>query len=294
MPPVAGRAKAKLAPVVSLLREVATEWSKDNALSLGAALAYYTLFSLAPLLLLIIAIVGLAFGRAAAEGAISNALGGAVGPETAAVIEGMIRSASAPASGVIATVLSLLTMFFGASGVFGQLQSSLNQIWGVTAGRRRGVRGIVAQRVASFSLILGIGFLLFLSLLVSAVLSAVHELLTEHLPVLAGVLPPLNFLISFLMITALFALIFKVLPDARMQWRDVWPGAAVTALLFTVGKSLIGIYLGRKGTASVYGAAASLVVLLLWVYYSAQILLIGAEFTEVYSRRYGSRRAEGG
>ncbi len=293
MPPVAERPNARLAALVSFLREVATEWSKDNALSLGAALAYYTLFSLAPLLLLIIAIVGLAFGRAAAQGEIVTRVGGAVGPEAATVIEGMIRSASVPASGVIATVISLVTMFFGASGVFGQLQSSLNQIWGVTAGRRRGVRGMVRQRVASFSLILAIGFLLFLSLLASTVLAAVREILAEHLPVLAGILPPLNFLVSFLMISALFALIFKVLPDARMRWWDVWPGAAVTALLFTVGKSLIGIYLGRKGSTSVYGAAASLVVLLLWVYYSAQILLIGAEFTEVYSRRYGSRRTEG-
>jgi membrane protein len=282
----------KLEPGVSFLREVASEWSKDNALSLGAALAFYTLFSLAPLLLLIIAIVGLVFGRAAAQGEIVARVAGAVGPEAATVIEGMIKSASAPASGVIATVVSLATMLFGASGVFGQLQTSLNQIWGVTAGRRRGVRGMVRQRLASFSLILGIGFLLFLSLLVSAVLAGVHELVAAHLPALSGLLQPANFLISFLMITALFALIFKMLPDARMRWRDVWPGAAVTALLFTVGKTLIGLYLGRTGRTSVYGAAASLVVLLLWVYYSAQILLIGAEFTEVYSRRYGSRRED--
>jgi membrane protein len=280
----------KLEPGVSFLREVASEWSKDNALSLGAALAFYTLFSLAPLLLLIIAIVGLAFGRAAAQGEIVARVGGAVGPEAATVIEGMIKSASTPASGVIATVVSLLTMLFGASGVFGQLQTSLNQIWGVTAGRRRGMRGMVRQRLASFSLILGIGFLLFLSLVVSAVLAGVHELLVEHVPALSGLLQPANFLISLFMITALFALIFKMLPDARMRWLDVWPGAAVTALLFTTGKTLIGVYLGRKGSTSVYGAAASLVVLLLWVYYSAQILLIGAEFTEVYSRRYGSRR----
>ena len=282
----------KVEPGVSFLREVASEWSKDNALSLGAALAFYTLFSLAPLLLLIIAIVGLAFGRAAAQGEIVARVAGAVGPEAATVIEGMIKSASTPASGVLATLVSLATMLFGASGVFGQLQTSLNQIWGVTAGRRRGVRGMVRQRLASFSLILGIGLLLFLSLLVSAVLAGVHELLVEHVPALSGLLQPANFLISLLMITALFALIFKMLPDAHMRWGDVWPGAAATALLFTVGKTLIGLYLGRTGRTSVYGAAASLVVLLLWVYYSAQILLIGAEFTEVYSRRYGSRRED--
>ena len=282
----------KLEPGVSFLREVVTEWRKDNALSLGAALAYYALFSLAPLLVLIIAIVGLAFGRAAAQGEIVARVAGAVGPEAAKVIEGMIARASAPASGVIATVASLATMLFGASGVFGQLQAALNQIWGVTAGRVRGVRGLVRRRVTSFSLILGIGLLLFLSLVVSAVLAAVNQLLAEHLPVLSALLPPLNFLVSFLMITALFALIFKVLPDAPMHWRDVWFGAAVTALLFTLGKTLIALYLGRTGRTSVYGAAASLVVLLLWVYWSAQILLVGAEFTEVYSRRYGSRRED--
>ena len=284
--------RGKLEPGVSFLREVVTEWRKDNALSLGAALAYYTLFSLAPLLVLIIAIAGLVFGRAAAEGEIVARVGDTVGPDAAKVIEGMVVGASAPTSGVIATVLSLATMLFGASGVFGQLQASLNQIWGVTGGVGSGVLGVVRRRVTSFGLILGIGFLLFLSLLVSAVLAGVHELLAEHLPMLSALLPPLNFLLSFLMITALFALIFKVLPDVRLQWRDVWVGAGVTALLFTAGKTLIALYLGRTGHASVYGAAASLVVLLLWIYYSAQILLVGAEFTEVYSRRYGSRRGQ--
>src|SRR2546422_5840499 len=218
-----------LEPGVSFLREVVAEWRKDNALSLGAALAFYTLFSLAPLLVLIIAIVGLVFGRAAAQGEIVAQVAGVVGPEAAKVIEGMVAKASAPTSGMIATVASLATMLFGASGVFGQLQAALNQIWGVTAGQRRGVRGLVRRRVTSFSLILGIGLLLFLSLVVSAVLAAVHPLLAEHLPVLSGVLPPLNFLVSFLMITALFALIFKVLPDARMDWRGVWVGAGVSA-----------------------------------------------------------------
>ena len=284
--------RGKLEPGVSFLREVVTEWRKDNALSLGAALAYYTLFSLAPLLVLIIAIAGLVFGRAAAEGEIVARVGDTVGPDAAKVIEGMVVGASAPTSGVIATVASLATMLFGASGVFGQLQASLNQIWGVTGGVGSGVLGVVRRRVTSFGLILGIGFLLFLSLLVSAVLAGVHELLAEHLPMLSALLPPLNFLLSFLMITALFALIFKVLPDVRLQWRDVWVGAGVTALLFTAGKTLIALYLGRTGRTSVYGAAASLVVLLLWIYYSAQILLVGAEFTEVYSRRYGSRRGQ--
>src|SRR3989449_1937783 len=228
-----------LEPGLSFLREVVAEWRKDNALSLGAALAFYTLFSLAPLLVLVVAIVGLVFGRAAAQGEIVARVGGTVGREAAKVIEGMVARASAPASGVIATVASLTTMLFGALGVFGQLQAALNQIWGVTAGKVRGVRGLVRRRVTSFSLILGIGLLLFLSLVVSAVLAAVHQLLAEHLPVLSGVLPPLNFLVSFLMITALFALIFKVLPDAPTHWRDVWLGAAGAGLPFPGGQTPI-------------------------------------------------------
>src|SRR5438067_7551698 len=172
-----------LEPGLSFLREVAAEWRKDNALSLGAALAFYTLFSLAPLLVLVVAIVGLVFGRAAAQGEIVARVGGAVGPEAAKVIEGMIARASAPTSGVIATVASLATMLFRAAGVFGQLQAALNQIWGVTAGRPRGMRGLVRRRVTSFSMILGIGLLLFLPLVVPAVLAALNQLLAQHLPV---------------------------------------------------------------------------------------------------------------
>ncbi len=280
----------KAEPVVSFLREVFAEWRQDNAMSQGAALAYYALFSMAPLLVLVVAIAGLVLGHAAAEGEVVTRIGGVVGPEGAKVIEGMIVGASRPASGVIATVASLMAMLFGATGIFGQLRASLNHIWGVTAKGPGGVRGLVMQRLAAFGMILGIGFLLLLSLAVSATLAAVHDLIARHLPVLSALLPALNFGVSYLVATALFAMIYKVLPDARMRWRDVWVGAAVTALLFTVGKSLIGLYLAHAGGASVYGAAASLVVLLLWIYYSAQVLLLGAEFTEVYSRRYGSRQ----
>src|SRR5256712_12024700 len=201
---VAASPRMKLEPGVSFLREVVTEWRKDNALSLGAALAFYALFSLAPLLLLIIATVGLVFGRAAAQGEIVARVAGAVGPEAAKVIEGMIARASAPASGVIATVASLATMLFGASGVFGQLQAALNQIWGVTAGRARGVRGLVRRRLTSFSLILGIGLLLFLSLVVSAVLPARHPLLAGDLPGLGGLLPAPNCLIPLPCLHAVF------------------------------------------------------------------------------------------
>jgi membrane protein len=275
--------------VLALLREVYEEWQKDNALSLGAALAYYTIFSMAPLLVLVIAIAGLVFGHAAAEGQIVGQIGDLVGAAPAKTIEGMIARASGAKAGIVATAVSLGTMALGASGVFGQLQQSLNLIWEASASRS-GLRGHLRRRAAAFGMILGIGFLLLVSLVASAGLAALHDLLARDLPLLGRILPIVNFLFSFGVITGLFAMIFKILPDVRLHWRDVWLGAAVTALLFTVGKALIGLYLGRAGVTSVYGAAGSFVLVLLWVYYSAQILFLGAEFTEVYSRRYGSRR----
>jgi membrane protein len=274
----------------SFLKEVFQEFSNDNALTLGAALAYYTVFSMAPLLVLVIAVAGLVFGRAAAQGEIVAQVQGVLGAAGAETIESMIERASQPASGIVATLISVATMIFGASGVFGQLQGSLNQIWGAETVRRTGVRGQVQRRLLAFSMILGTGFLLLVSLALSAVLAGVHRMLSELFPVLSEFLPLANFLLSFAIVTALFAMIFKLLPDARIEWRDVLLGAAVTALLFTIGKSLIGIYLGRAGVTSVYGAAGSLVLILLWVYYSSQLLFLGAEFTEVYSRRYGSRQ----
>ena len=276
--------------VTAFLREVVKEWSDDDALTLGAALSYYTIFSMAPLLVLAIAVAGLAFGRAAAQGEIVAQIQGVLGPSGAELIESMIERASEPASGVLATVISLVTMFFGASGVFGQLQGSLNKIWGADAVRRKGVKGQLQRRAASFSMILGIGFLLLVSLALSALISGLHRGIDEYLTIPSELLSLTNLTVSFVIVTALFAMIFKLLPDARIEWRDVWLGAAVTAVLFTIGKSLIGIYLGRAGVTSVYGAAGSLVLVLLWVYYSSQLLFLGAEFTEVYSRRYGSRR----
>jgi len=244
---------------------------------------------------LVIAVAGLALGRAAAQGEIVAQIEGLMGPDGAKMIEGMIVRASRPASGVVATLVSLGTMLLGASGVFGQLQAALDQIFGAEVNTRRGsgMRAAVRQRLAYVGMILGIGFLLLVSLVLSAALAAVHDLLAAHLPVAARVLPPLNFGLSLVVVSGLFALIYKVLPDVELTWRDVSLGAACTAILFTVGKTLIGIYLGRAGATSVYGAAGSLVLVLLWIYYSAQILLLGAEFTEVYSRRWGSRRTAG-
>jgi len=272
------------------LREVYAEWAADDALSLGAALAYYTVFSMAPLLVLVIALAGLVLGRSAAEGELVGQIGGLVGQAGAQAIQDMVTRASGPKAGVVASVVSLATMSLGATGVFGQLQHSLNKIWEAPPSRRSGLRGQVRKRVLAFGMILGIGFLLLVSLAVSAALALLHDLLAAHVPLLTRLLPTINLLVGFGIITALFAIIYKVLPDVDMRWRDVWPGAAVTALLFSMGKALIGLYLGRAGVTSVYGAAGSFVLVLLWVYYSAQILFVGAEFTEVYSRRYGSRR----
>jgi len=272
----------------AFLREVFDEWSKDDALSLGAALAYYTIFSMAPLLVLVIAIAGLVFGRDAAQGEIVGQLRGTIGEAGAQTVEDMIARASQPSSGITATIISLVTMFFGASTTFAQLQSSLNKIWDAKRSRS-GVRGQVQRRLVAFSMILAIGILLFLTLAASAALSGVHTWLEQYFPVAAQVLPLTNFVLSFAVVTALFAIIFKVLPDTPIEWRDVWAGAAVTALLFTIGKAGIAVYLGRASVTSVYGAAGSLVLILLWIYYSAQILFLGAEFTEVWSRWRGSR-----
>jgi membrane protein len=287
------RSLTVFASLVGLLREVYAEWRKDDALSMGAALAYYTVFSMAPLLVLVIAIAGLAFGRKAAEGQLVEQIGGLVGPGGAQAIQGMIARASGPAAGLFATTASLVTMALGASGVFGQLQHSLNRIWDAPPRTGGTFRTHVRQRMVAFGMILGIGFLLVVSLVLSAALAAVHELLAQHLPMLSRLLPVANTVLSLVVVTALFAMIFKVLPDVPLDWGDVWLGGLVTAVLFTVGKSLIALYLGRAGITSVYGAAGSLVLLLLWVYYSAQILFLGAEFTEVWSRRRQGRRRGG-
>lgn len=277
---------------VTFVRELYDQWQSDNALSHGAALAYYALFSMAPLLMLVIAIVGLVLGDAAARGQLVGKIENIIGADAARTVEGLIVNASVGRSGFLASAVSLITMLVGASGVFGQLRASLNQIWNVRAAASGGMAAAARQRLASFAVIVGIGGLLLASLLLTAALAAIHDVLARHLPVLTELLPAMNFLLSFLLTTSLFAMIYKLLPDVRMDWRDVWLGAAVTALLFTIGKTLIGLYLGRTGVASVYGAAGSLVLLLLWVYYCAQIFLVGAEFTEVYSRLFGSRREQ--
>ena len=275
--------------VWELLKKTFTAWSDDTVPRHGAALAYYTVLSLVPLLVVIIAMIGLIFGREAAEGYILEQIGSLVGPQSAAAIKEMIQRASEPSTGIVATVAATGTLLLGASGVFAQLQDSLNSIWGVRPKEGRGLWGLVRDRFLSVAALLGTGFLLLVSLALSAVLSAFGKWFGGWLPAPEFALQLLELLISLAVITGLFALIFKVLPDAHVAWSDVWVGAALTALLFTVGKFAIGLYLGKSDVGSAYGAAGSLVILLVWVYYSAQILLFGAEFTQVYANSLGLR-----
>jgi membrane protein len=279
----------KLSVLKEIAKETFSEWSEDKASRLAAALSYYTLFSVAPLLIIAIAVAGLAFGREAATDQIVGQIRGMVGQEGAEVIQTILQNASKTSTGIVATIVGVVTLLIGASGAFGQLQDSLNTIWEVKPKAGRGVKGILRDRFLSFSLVLVIGFLLLVSLVLSAVLAGVGKYLSDALPMPSFVLQAVNFAISFAVTTLLFALIFKVLPDAYIRWRDVWVGAAVTALLFSIGRFLIGLYLGRSSVGSAYGAAGSLVVLLLWVYYSSQVLFLGAEFTQVYANRFGSK-----
>jgi membrane protein len=270
----------------TLLRETLSEWWRDDALRLGAALSYYTVFSLAPILIVSVAVAGLVFGREAASGQLVAEMQGLLGPEGAQVISTLIeRAALKGDAGWIATAIGIATIVIGASGAFGQLQYALNEIWNVEAPPAKGFLGAVQDRFLSFSMVLVIGFLLLVALVVSAALSALDQVAGTYGAILQPIFAVVNFAASFALVTFLFAAIFKVLPNADIRWSDVWVGAAVTAGLFVVGKELIGLYLGNTSVASVYGAASSLVVLLVWVYYSAQILFLGAEFTQVFSRR---------
>ncbi len=272
-----------------LLKDTFNEWNEHKAPRLGAALAYYTLFSIAPLLIVVIAMAGLVFGQRAAEGQLVGEIRGLVGDEGAKLIQSMIENARQPASSIAATLIGLATLLLGALGVFAQLQDALNTIWGVAPKPGRGVLSIIQDRLLSFTMVLGTGFLLLVSLIISTALAALGKFFGQLMPIPPFILELINFVMSFAVITLLFALIFKYLPDAHTAWNDVWIGAAVTSLLFTIGKLLIGWYLGNNAVGSTYGAAGSLVVILLWIYYSAQILLFGAEFTQVYANRYGSR-----
>jgi len=278
----------KARDLFQLLKDSVKAWSDDKASRLAAALSYYTVFSIAPLLVIVIAVAGLVLGEEAVRGQIVSQIGDTVGPETAEFIQTLIANASEPSSGIIATVVGVVTLLLGASGVFGQLQGALDTIWRVEPAPGRGILGTIQDRFLGLAMVLGIGFLLMVALVASTAISVASTFIGERLPVPAGWLSVLDFVLSFAVITVLFAFIFKFLPRVTIAWRDVWLGAAVTSALFNVGKLLIGWYLGTSGAGSAFGAAGSLIVLLLWVYYSAQIFLLGAEFTRVYANRYGS------
>ncbi|HYQ16300.1 MAG TPA: YihY/virulence factor BrkB family protein [Polyangiaceae bacterium] len=269
------------------IKETASDWLDDNASRLAAALAYYSLLSLAPLLVISVAIAGLFFGADAARGKVAGELGSIVGAQAAQGIQSVVASAQSPSSGVLGTIIGVVTLFVGASGVFGELQSSLNTIWEVKPKPGGGVWGELKDRFWSFTMVLGVAFLLLVSLVLSSVLSAIGATFSEALPGGEVVWQILNFAFSLAVVTALFALIFKYIPDAVIRWKDVWLGAAVTAALFTIGKFLLGLYLGKAAVGSSYGAAGSIIALVVWVYYAAQILFLGAEFTQVQARRRG-------
>ena len=251
---------------------------------MGAALAYYTVFSMAPLLLVAIAIAGLVFGRQAAEGQIVQQIGGVVGTKSAEAVQALVQNAWKPATGVIATIIGIVTLLFGATGVFGELQDALDRIWKGKKQSNRPIIGLLKDRFVSFTMVLGVGFLLLVSLILSAGLSAVSTFLSGKFLGAAYALQVLNTLVSFVVSTLLFGMMYKILPDLPVQWRDVWLGAIITSLFFAIGKYFIGLYLGTSSISSTFGAAGSLVVILVWVYCSAQIFLFGAEFTQVYSQ----------
>lgn len=273
----------------ALSKEACAAWAEDNAPSMGAALAFYTVFSLAPVLIVAISVAGLAFGQETAEGEFSRQLQGLVGETGARAIQAIIQSANRPALGIIASAIGIGTLLVGASGAFVELQGALNKIWKVQRRSESVWLRVIRQRFLSFGLVLGLGFLLLVSLVVSAALGAVGNFIAPLLPWPVFLLESVNFLLSLGVIALLLAMIFKYLPNTEIAWSDVWIGAAVASLLLTTGKALIGLYLGRSTVASAYGAAASLVIILTWVYYSAQILLLGAEVTHVYANKHGSR-----
>jgi membrane protein len=275
-----------------LIKTSVVSWSDDHAASMGAALAYYTLFSIAPVLLIVIAVAGFVFGAEAARGEIFAQLQGLLGDEGAAAVQGLLESASEPEEGMLASITGFALLLLGATTVFAELQSDLDRIWRAKAVKINGLWAFVRARLLSFGVILTLAFLLLVSLVFSAALSALGKWFGGGLEAWAVLLEILNFAVSFAITTALFAVMYKLLPRADIAWRDVWIGAAVTALLFAIGKFLIGLYIGRSGVASGFGAAGSFVVLLIWVYYSTQIFLLGAEFTWVYAHEYGSRRGQ--
>jgi len=271
-----------------LFKTSASEWSNDKAPRLGAALSYYTIFSLAPLLLLVVAVAGLALGREAAEGKIVEQLSGLIGREAGATIQSMIAKSDQKGGGILATAIGLVTLVAGATGVLIELQDALNTVWKVIPKPGRGIKGIIRDRLLSFGIVLGFGFLLLVSLVLSAAVAMLDSWIGGFIPgwVIAGYI--LSYGLSVGLVALVLAAIFKILPDVKISWGDVWVGALVTSVLFHLGKFGISTYIGKASVGSTFGAAGSLAVLLVWIYYSSQIVLFGAEFTRVYANAYGS------
>jgi len=280
---------ASFQAVSDLVRAAGVAAIEKKVPRLGAALAFYTVFAIAPLFVIVLAIAAFWFGQEAAQRELFAQVHSLVGNEGGKAIEAIVAAANKPVAGIWATGGALLTLLVGATGVFVQLQDALNTIWNVQRLPGHGLRNFLKDRLRSFAIVLSIGFLLLVSLVLSAILSALGKFMSGLLPAQEMVWQIINWIVSFGVITFLFAMIFKILPDVKINWHDVWVGAALSALLFDMGKLLLGLYLGRSSVASAYGAAGSLVVVLLWVYYSAQILLFGGEVTHLYADRYGSR-----
>ncbi|MDC7681702.1 YihY/virulence factor BrkB family protein [Asticcacaulis sp. BYS171W] len=280
-PPLTGKL------LLQMLMEAFQEWNDDKAPRLGAALAFYSILSIGPLLLIVTGVAGLAFGRDAVNGYLFAELRNLVGDVGAAGIQAILAGAANPQQGIIATLIGIITLVVSATGFFAQLQDAMNAVWNVESDVNADWKWFVKKRLLSFALVVGIGFLLLVSLVISAALAALSAFMSSLLP--GFFMGAVNFVISFGVVTFLFAMTFKILPDVHIAWRDVWVGAAITAVLFSIGKQLIGLYLGQSALSSAYGAAGSLIVVLVWIYYSTQIFFFGAEFTQVYSRHFGKQ-----
>jgi membrane protein len=278
--------------VWALVKATFSSWLDDYAPSMGAALAYYTLFSIAPLLLIVISTAGLVFGEQAVRGEIFDQLRGLMGDEGAKAVQSLLESVSQPEESIAGTIIGTVLLLVGATTVFGELQDAFDRIWRAPAKEEAGWWKVLRGRLLSFGMILGIGFLLIVSLVFSAALAALGKWWGPYFPGLEALATAVNFIFSFALMTAMFAMLYKFMPRVKIAWKDVWAGATVTALLFAVGKLLIGLYIGKSAISSGFGAAGSLVIVLVWVYYSAQIFLLGAEFTRIYSHAHGSRKEQ--
>jgi len=276
-----------LKAIWGIVKAAGQSWIKDNAARLGAALSYYTIFALPPLFVIIIFIRSLWLEERAVRSGLLEEVGGLIGKQGAQAIQSTLSATNPQSTGLMASIIAIGTLILTATGLFIELQNDLNTIWGVEAKPGQGIWGFIKNRLLSFAMVVGIGFLLLVSLVVSAALAAIGKYFAALAPGLNFLWTLVNWVVSFGVITVLFAMIFKVLPDVRIAWRDVWIGAGLTSLLFTAGKTLLGLYLGRNSTVTAYGAAGSLVLILLWVYYSAQILFFGAEFTRAFANRFG-------